>query len=462
MLNNGWWHGRGQRLLLVLLGGLTVACNSVIPTDVGNLNSGSTNELLDSPTATSVNTAATGLLLGARLGIEQFVTVSEMESRDGYWVDPGNPQITSTLLRGPITPGTFGAPTWGSAYRTLRQATIVLAALSKVGDMGDAEKAGVAGFVRTVMAYELWSVITFTDVNGAVTALNESATSTESAPVASKSDVYKYIVSLLDQAATDLGKAGGSFSMQLPSGFAGFSTPATFLTFNRGLKARVEVDQKDFAAALTALQGSFLSPTGAMDEGVYLNFSTASGDMPNPLYDPKPRAYFAHGSLVSDAQMRGDGSPDLRLQAKVETIASRVQNGITVDNKFIVYNSPSDPVPIMTNEQLLLIRAEARLGTGDRQGALEDLNTVRVQSGGLDPLPSSYSGSVLDELLYNIRYSLVWTGPYYWSALRRYDLLGTVPKLSASDKAFPYFPFPASECVARNDAGNGCKEVAGL
>lgn len=456
-------HRRWASLVLgILVGGAMVACESVLPTDVGNLNSGSINALLENPTATAVNTAATGLLLGVRLGTEEFVTVPEVESRDGYWVDPGNPQVIVTLLEGPVTPGTFGAPTWEPSYRTLRQATIVLAALAEVGDMTDAQKAGVAGFVRTVMAYELWTVITFTDVNGAVTALNDSATSTRSAPVESRSDVYRYIADLLDRAAVDLADAGGAFSMQLPSGFAAFSTPATFMTFNRALKARVEVDQKHFAAALTALQGSFLSLTAPMTEGAYLNFSTASGDMSNPLYDPKPREFFAHGSLVADVQMRSDGSPDLRLQAKVEPISSRVQNGITVENEFTVYGSPSDSIPIVTNEQLLLIRAEARLGTGDRQGALQDLDTVRVRSGGLDPLPTSFSGSILDELLYNIRYSLLWTGPYYWAALRRYDRLGSVPRLSLSDKVFPYFPFPASECIARSGDVPGCDEVQGM
>ena len=41
------------------------------------------------------------------------------------------------------------------------------------------------------------------------------------------------------------------------------------------------------------------------------------------------------------------------------------------------------PIPIIRNEELILLRAEARLATGDKAGAIADLNQVRVNSGGL-------------------------------------------------------------------------------
>ena len=44
------------------------------------------------------------------------------------------------------------------------------------------------------------------------------------------------------------------------------------------------------------------------------------------------------------------------------------------------------PIPIIKNEELILLRAEARYQSGDVAGALSDINVVRVSSGGLAPL----------------------------------------------------------------------------
>jgi hypothetical protein len=65
-----------------------------------------------------------------------------------------------------------------------------------------------------------------------------------------------------------LAAGGGAFPFALPSGFTGFETPATFVLFNRALRARVAVYTGDYAGALTALAGSFLNTGGPLDQGV--------------------------------------------------------------------------------------------------------------------------------------------------------------------------------------------------
>src|SRR5207249_1225215 len=69
--------------------------------------------------------------------------------------------------------------------------------------------------------------------------------------------------------------------------------------------------------------------------------------------------------------------------------------GFTVYWSFRVYNSLSDPIPLVRNEELILLRAEANLGcsttgqgvpvtcTGNgaqRAAALADINTIRTVS----------------------------------------------------------------------------------
>src|SRR5439155_14940359 len=97
-------------------------------------------------------------------------------------------------------------------------------------------------------------------------------------PVVGPAAVYARIITLLDQAQTDLQAAGSSFAMTLSSGFAGFDTPPNFLKFNRALRARVAVYRSDYPAALTALNASFVNTSSPLTLGAYHVFSTSSGD----------------------------------------------------------------------------------------------------------------------------------------------------------------------------------------
>src|SRR6185295_2202680 len=105
-------------------------------------------------------------------------------------------------------------------------------------------------------------------------------------PIASKPEVFARILSLLDSAQAHLTAAGPSFMFTMPNGFLPFNTPATFLQFNRAIRAKVNVNKGDYASALTDLSQSFLDTTKAMNFGAFSTFSTAGTDVPNPLFDP--------------------------------------------------------------------------------------------------------------------------------------------------------------------------------
>jgi hypothetical protein len=69
---------------------------------------------------------------------------------------------------------------------------------------------------------------------------------------------------------------------------------------------------------------------------------------------------------------------------------------------------------------------------------------------------------VLDELLYNKRYSLLWEGGYSWIDLRHYGKLTTLPRGLTDGHFFTKMPFPDNECLARNPAPtDGCGPEVG-
>jgi hypothetical protein len=171
--------------------------------------------------------------------------------------------------------------------------------------------------------------------------------------------------------------------------------------------------------------------------------------------------YWVHPSIVNGAQTRADGSPDLRLTEKVMAAAQPVPlEGLVGTHKPVLFNSisnramanPSAPIPWIDNEELLLLRAEISWNTGDRAGAIDDINLVRDHAGGLGPTTVSAGSSddeFVTELLYNRLYSLMWAQGTRWIDARRYGRLQSLPIDRQGDSLYPNMLVPASECDAR-------------
>jgi len=332
--------------------------------------------------------------------------------------------------------------------------------------LSDAQKEGLRGFAKTIQAMELLRVIVTRDANGAVIDVDRDPTGDPGA-IAAKAEVYTRIVALLDEGRTHLQAAGTAFSFPLGSGFSGFDTPATFLKVNRAIRARVAVYTNDFATALTALSQSFLDTGASLQLGVYHVYGTASGDLANNILEGT-QVVRANPLLITAAQLRVGGAPDKRVTDKIEPgepgTGSSGTTSITSNQHFKIYPSNVSPVAIIRNEELILLRAEANVGLGNLAQALVDLNFIRINSGGLPP----YSGAVtaaalLDELLYNKRYSLLWEGGNSWIDYRHYNKLSALPRMVTGGKFFTKMPFPNNECLARTDAANqpGCSPEAG-
>jgi hypothetical protein len=109
-----------------------------------------------------------------------------------------------------------------------------------------------------------------------------------------------------------------------------------------------------------------------------------------------------------------------------------------------VYPTALTPIPIVTNGELYLNRAEARIQGDDTDGAIDDLNVVRNAAGLDDYDGDTDDDALIEELLYQRRYQLYAEGQR-WVDARRYGILDQLPIDREGDDVFERFPIPENE-----------------
>ncbi|WP_233261676.1 RagB/SusD family nutrient uptake outer membrane protein [Vitiosangium sp. GDMCC 1.1324] len=427
---------------------------------VPDLNNPSVESFEQTPTRTAVLNASTGLLIGTRAGMTNqngYVALMGVLGREGIVLDSADPRYVGEMLQGVGLNGgspAFGGNFWNAPYANIRNANTLLNALEKVNGVSDAEKQAIQGYAKTIQALDFLVIINTRDTDGAPIDVNRPFGS-ELAPIVSKPEVLAHIRKLLDEAKEHLKAGGDKFPFPLSSGFTGFDKPATFLKFNRALKARVDVYSEKWEDALTDLSESFLDTDASLDLGVYHAFSTGSGDVKNTLNGPN---IYANSVLLADAQKQKDGTKlDARVLRKVATTDKPGElPGFTTpyDLVFTQYKADTAPIPIIRNEELILLRAEANIRLEKYIAAKVDLDFIRDYSGNLPLSEEVLNGeAAINELLYQRRYSLLFEGGHRWIDMRRY---GKLDQLRREDpegmdfKVHSHFPIPKSELDARN------------
>lgn len=470
--------------IAVVLGALAVgACDDITIPDYANPP---LEELLNNPTPDLLLQAATGVLQGTRSDMDTYVLFTGIAGREGYFLDANEARYVTRIFNGNPQASNFtGSSYWTLPYRNIRTANILVAGLDKV-DMGAADEEAIRGFAKTMQAISYLQLLNTREkipvfVNTPLDSLFYPA------PLMDRGPAFAFISGLLDEAQVHLQKAGTAFPFPMPTGFTNFDfdNPTKFIQMNRALKARVEVyratltttrDAARYQAALTALRESFVTTSGVVEPtgdrsllnlGAYQTFSGASGDVPNSLSDPSGKTV-AEPKLRTDAEFRANGQRDARYLAKVDSTSnSNTVGGLSSPLRFTLYTSRpffgagglSSPIPIIRNEELILLRSEARWFTGDRPGAMADLNFIRVNSGGLAPIAEpATDAAFIQALLKERRYSLMFEGGHRWIDFRRFDLLGTLPATGtprivsnapSPGTAIKYFPLPNNETNAR-------------
>ncbi|MBW3654934.1 MAG: RagB/SusD family nutrient uptake outer membrane protein [Gemmatimonadetes bacterium] len=441
---------RATRRHVAAFAAIAVAAAACGDISVPEYNNPSIEELLGNPTPAAVRAAATGLMIGARAGLTDrtgYVSMLGVVGRESYTLDSSDPRYVSELLQGPLTnSGAFGAGMWTERYANIRNANLLLQALDKVQGFSAPQQEAIRGWAKTFQAMDFLLVINTRDVNGAPIAVSGGIR--DVAPFATKPEVFQHVVTLLDQGNAHLQAGGGSFPFTVGPGFAGFNTPATFARFNRALRARVGAYMGNYQTVLSVLPQTFIAPDGDLRLGVYHTFSSAEGQ-PNQL---STLLNYARPGLLAEAERKPDGSLDQRVQSKVgpHPNGERTTQGLTSNLRFTLYTEASSRLPIIHNEELILLRAEARWFTGDRAGATDDLNRIRTRSGGLAPVAQPASDAAfVTELLKQRRYSLLMEGGHSWIDARRFGRLGSLPRDVATHTVVPAWQIPESECLAR-------------
>jgi hypothetical protein len=468
MSRSRFWHGARLGLLATAI----AACSSeklVIP----NYNQPTTEGVSKDPKG--VQLLASGILDGVRDNMAATNRDFGQFGREVYNYFPTDGRTISNYLVGipgpqRLDPQGFASGLWTGRYQNQRNA-VQLIDVANATALSTAEKSAVSGFAKTFRALELLYVIISRDTLGAP--VDIPADPNSPAAFVSRDSVYKFISATLDEGAADLQAGGASFPFTLHSGFAGFDTPATFLQFNRAIAARALVIRGSLGCgatcynqALTAIAGTWVSPVGGatsltdLNRGVYNIYSTSAGDTPNANSFAQDNYIYAHASIETDAQSTPGGVIDDRYTRKVVRLASPVtppQNlNIPATHRFTIYPTTSSPAPIIRNEELMLLRAEANIFTNNFAAAMQDINNIRsVSGGGLAPVAFATQAAGLTALLYEKRYSLLFEGQR-WNDHRRFGLLGLLPIDQPGQFVAKVMPIPQAECDARVEKPNGC------
>jgi len=439
--------------------------------DIANTNAPTVEELTKSPTRAILARAATGIFSQSFTDMGTQIQYWALYGREGYNLAGTDPREVDEQIRGPADPTGRHSGIWAGPYSAIRTINTYLAALPVATGLNEAEVRASAGFAKTMKAWHIYRLAIRTGDLGIPLDVDRPITA-EPAPFVSFGTAMQAASTLMDEALADLQAGGSAFPFTVAPGYTGFNTPATFAQFNRALAAKILVHRATFlnctacwAQAETALNASFVTSAGlpnSLATGVYFAYSSSAGEPTNPVSENLTSdRLWVHPSIISGAQQRADGSPDLRLTTKV-TAAGRSKNegGLVGTHKPTLYNSATNPatanlgapIPWIHNEELLLLRAEIRWNTGNKQGAIDDINLIRQHAGGLPATTVTAASSndvFVTELLYNRLYSLMWSQGTRWIDARRYNRLESLPVDRPGDTRYQNMIIPAAECDAR-------------
>lgn len=362
--------------------------------------------------------------------------------REFYRYSTSDPRFTSDLLgkgNATLDNNTFYTTNpFQARYRVVKNTNILIQALQNTkADITDGQRKAAIAYARTIQAYQLLLVFNQQYGNGIRVDVSNPD---QLGPFLSKDASLNAIQDLLNTAYTDLNgnDANYIFSTNIVN-----STSGGFSKLNRALAARVAVYRQDWTQAGAALSASFFDMNGILGTGFYYSYSTGGGDQLNPQYfalNSNGETRVVEPSFITDA-----AAGDTRVTAKTSKRNSTAfQDGLQSDYDFYVYQSNVAPIPIIRNEELILIYAEVQAQLTNTVNAVSAINVIRSAAG-----LSNYSGatdltSLINEILNQRRYSLFGEG-HRWIDMRRYNMLNLLPIDRPNDHVWTQFPRPATE-----------------
>jgi hypothetical protein len=452
----------------------------------------------DVTTRAGLQTLVTGLFGGTRNDLVWVITEMSSFARDAGNFTNTDPRFITEFLGDGTAVGNsdFGVFGWNNQFQMVKTADSILTALPGVKSptpYSTDERAEIAGVVQTIKALNYMYLAEQRDTSGVPIGGDKLNDLGSPAPILCNKDVWKAIVAILDSANAALNvDPSGGLAINLPGGFGAVSaTAGSFSAFNRALAGKANLElayaiarsnsataptptsagipdhaallRADSAIAASALYqpaalaapapGPFTDPIA-----VYHTFSATSGDLINPI-----NGEIGTLRMLNEFVAAVDTANDLRWKAKfiVNTAQPQQQGYSPVSAPFIFafYPTVGSPVPIVRNEELVLIHAQIRLALGDLPGAWTLINAVRHQVGGLpvEAVSTDYA-TTRDALMREQRISTVLeSGGDRAIAIRMYGL-ATVADTTwgNTDTHATLMPVPITELSGRASATPSC------
>lgn len=427
-------------LILMIVTGLG-ACDLLDPDDILDPNNPPQEIVLENANLTQLQSLVTGLESrhrGYADNSSDLVALFGTFGREFYPMFESDPRFIEQWMgrdseADALTDGSFfaSASSWNTPYNAIKQANLLIEAVNNTDAVTDQQRSGYTGFAKTIQGFQFLIPLMAQYDNGIRVDVSDPL---NPGPFVGYDEALTHIRNLLDEGRDDLQNAGSSFAFTLHSGFADFNTPQTMLQLNRAIAARAAIYAEAWDDALSALDDAepffeLAEGEDVMNKGAYHVYG-APPDAFNPWFYPRnaetSQILMVHPDMVNSAEAN-----DLRVEQKfferdapvtLQGLSSRWQ-----DNRF---NSNTDPFAMIRNEELILIYAEAntRLGGAENlNDAIDAINMVR-NTWGVGPYGGNANEQeLIDEILFQRRYSLWGEFGHSWIDARRYDRLDTLP-----------------------------------
>ena len=464
-----------KKYIFALLTGVMVTASCKDSTSVNPKDAPEAEALAGELTKGTLQTLAIAQLAADRATFvgtgSAYPILANIYSRDIYRLDPSEPRYLNETIVGAPDRGSFaGGGGWAGQYVTIRTSNTLLTALAnpRPGVFSAAELSAIRGFAQTYKAIAYYRLVEMRDTIG-VALQGDDPTNIVPLDIICKKNMNNYVAALLDSANTNLVAAGNiTFPWSaFPTGMFAFgrnyrSVP-NFILFNRGWKGKVDfyrgLDHQApqpalFTTAIAeltqALGGAAAGavPTANFTFGMYYVFVPAGTEAaPNPYSDTRIGINPALDSVRPG---------DTRASKIVNRSTAATIQGITL-TKTLLRSVPSAanqsaPIPVLRDEELVLLRAQAEFEAGQFANGYLDLNSVHTFYGNAAYVPSVLIEQARSDLLYDKRYSLLGEGVQRLVDLRAYSRLNAAnyPKQTATDAYNTAFPIPKAEFDARN------------
>lgn len=403
--------------------------------DVTDPNFPDRTSFLNNPTKSQLDFLATGTFSDLRTngantgqGILLAYQVPGVIGREIYVLSTSdNRYVTELLGINPIDNANYLSGYFGSYSSARRSARTLADAATNSPQISEEQRNGYLGFANTAEAYAMLVLSDLQYENGLRIDVSDPLKPGKIKPYP---EVLAAIKAKLDLGVSQFAKAGATLPFPVPSGFTDFKTPATMIQFNRALAARTAIRSNSYQEALTAVQASFFSLTAAPTAGPLFNYGGANPDVFNSLFQvPNSKGstvVVAHPSFVTDIR-----PGDTRI-SKVRKRDLRSTTGLSSEYEPAIYANNTAPIPVIKNEELILIAAEAYLNTGNKAKAVEAINVLANFYKVAPVTVADSDAKLLNEILYHRRYSLFYEGQR-WVDLRRLNRLGDITPETTSD-----------------------------